>query len=101
MTMTSNKVNFIRNFLSLFATFYALQVLPIDTTALLYVHLIFTLFLFQMVAPNYKLAFVHYLSGFAILVYYPHTDGQKVVNLILSVAPYAFHESVLSKVANS
>ena len=97
MTISAKKENFIRNFLSLFATFYALQVLPIDTTTLLSMHLIFSLYLFQMVAPNYRLAFFHYLTGFAILVYYPHTNEQKVLNLILSVAPYAFHESVLSK----
>ena len=35
MTISAKKENFIRNFLSLFATFYALQVLPINTTTLL------------------------------------------------------------------
>lgn len=95
---TLQQANFIRNFLSLFALFYTLQLVPTSVTTLLHVHLVFTLLLLRQPQPQYGLATMHYLTGFAMLVFYTHTTRQKSVNILLSMFPYGFYEMVLSHV---
>ena len=98
MSFSISQSSFIRNFISLFVLFYTLQLVPTSVTTLLYVHLVFSLLLLHSPKPQYKLAMIHYLSGFAILIFYNHTNIQMSVNIILSVLPYGYYEIFLEHV---
>ena len=88
---------FIRNFLILFQVIFTLCLLRHTVESLLWMHFIMTQLLMQATKPSFKNATLHYLSGFLILVYYKLTLEQKIINTMLSVIPYAYYETILSR----
>lgn len=98
MSFSISQSSFIRNFLSLFVLLYTLQLVPTSINTLLYIHLASTLLLLNYPKQQYKLAIIHYIFGFTILIFYKHTLIQTSVNILLSVIPYGYYEIVLEHI---
>jgi len=94
-TITPSKVEYIRNFLTIFLVIFTCGILPHEVESLLWVHFVLTLQLLQEQQANFRNASIHYLSGFSILILSQLTFEQKVLDIILALTPYFYYEVVL------
>ena len=93
-----SQVEYVRNFLTIFQVIFTCGILPHEVESLLWIHLVLTIQLLQAEKVSFRNASVHYLTGFAILIQSTLTFEQKVLDIILSLTPYFYYETVLQHV---
>ena len=92
---STKQVEYVRNFLTIFQVIFTCGILPHEIESLLWVHFVLTIQLLQSQEANFRNASIHYLTGFSILILSKLTFEQKVLDIILSLTPYFYYETVL------